>query len=68
MQVQVTATEVLPVGIEIGIKDDKIAQLGCSLDAGPDTTIVDAEGAYITPGWASAFSPDTCLIEMSNKT
>lgn len=47
---QVTATEVLPLGIEIGIKDGKIALLGYGLDAGPETTVVDAEGAYITPG------------------
>ncbi|KAL2283234.1 hypothetical protein FJTKL_10113 [Diaporthe vaccinii] len=46
----VTATEVLPLGIEIGVKDGKIALLGHGLDAGPDTIIVDAEGAYITPG------------------
>lgn len=50
---QVTANEVLPLGIEIGIKNGRIALLGCDLDAGPDTTIVDAEGAYITPGWVS---------------
>lgn len=50
IQSKVTATEVLPLGIEIGIKDGKIALLGCGLDAGPATTIVDAQGAYITPG------------------
>lgn len=55
---QVTATEVLPLGIEIGIKDGRIALLGYGLDAGPDTTIVDAEGAYITPGCVSCFAPD----------
>lgn len=46
----VTATEVLPLGIEIGIKDGKIALLGHGLDAGPKTVVIDAEGAYITPG------------------
>ncbi|ERS96483.1 dihydropyrimidinase [Sporothrix schenckii 1099-18] len=46
----VTATEVLPAGLEIGVRDGKIAVIGLGLDAGPDTEIVDAEGAYITPG------------------
>lgn len=55
---QVTATEVLSLGIEIGIKDGKIALLGCGLDAGPGTIIVDAEGAYITPGCVFCFVPD----------
>lgn len=46
----VTASEILPAGLEIGVKDGKIAVIGFGLDAGPDTEIVDAEGAYITPG------------------
>ncbi|CAK7200633.1 hypothetical protein SEUCBS139899_003331 [Sporothrix eucalyptigena] len=46
----VTAAEVLPAGLEIGVKNGKIAVIGLGLDAGPDTEIVDAEGAYITPG------------------
>ncbi|CAK7231043.1 hypothetical protein SCUCBS95973_007779 [Sporothrix curviconia] len=46
----VTAAEILPAGLEIGIKNGKIAAIGIALDAGPDTEIVDAEGAYITPG------------------
>lgn len=49
---QVTATDVLPLGLEIGIKDGRVACLGYGLDAGPDTAVVDAEGAYITPGYA----------------
>lgn len=53
---EVTATEVLPLGIEIGIKDGRIALLGCGLDVGPDTIIVDAEGAYITPGCVPCFA------------
>ena len=38
--------------MEIGVKDGKIAMIGAGLEAaaGPDTEIVDAEGAYITPG------------------
>ena len=40
----------MPAGLEIGVKDGKIAVIGLGLDAGPDTEIVDAEGAYITPG------------------
>lgn len=58
---QVTATEVLPLGVELGIKNGKIACLGSDLDAGPDTTVVDAEGAYITPGYA-VFDPVSFLL------
>ncbi|ROW15683.1 hypothetical protein VPNG_02150 [Cytospora leucostoma] len=46
----VSATEVLPLGVEIGIKDGKIACIGHGLDASTVTNIVDAGGAYITPG------------------
>ncbi|RDW71378.1 D-hydantoinase-1 [Coleophoma cylindrospora] len=46
----VTATEVLSLGIEIGIKDGKISCLGTSLPRDNDTEIIDAKGAYITPG------------------
>ncbi|KAI0015347.1 hypothetical protein F4780DRAFT_787076 [Xylariomycetidae sp. FL0641] len=46
----VTASEVLPLGIEIGVKDGKIARLGRDLEASAETQIVDAEGAYVTPG------------------
>ncbi|CAK7229974.1 hypothetical protein SBRCBS47491_007429 [Sporothrix bragantina] len=46
----VTAAEILPAGLEIGVKNGKIAVIGIDLDAGPDTEVVDAEGAYITPG------------------
>lgn len=47
---QVTASEVLSLGTEIGITDGKIRCLGYSLPRGPDTKIINAEGAYITPG------------------
>jgi len=47
---QVTASEVLPQGLEIGIKDGKIACLGLALPVTDNTQILDAEGAYITPG------------------
>lgn len=48
-----TATEVLSLGLDIGIKDGKIKCIGQGLEAGPETNVVDAEGAYITPGYAS---------------
>ncbi len=47
---QVTAAEILPAGLEIGVKDGKIAMIGRDLEAGSLTQVVDAEGAYITPG------------------
>ncbi|KAK4944379.1 hypothetical protein LTR10_016265 [Elasticomyces elasticus] len=47
---QVTATEVLQPGLSIGVKDGIIVAIALFLPAGPDTKIVDAEGAYVTPG------------------
>lgn len=38
------------MGIEIGIKDGRISCIGHGFEAGPETKVVDAEGAYITPG------------------
>ncbi|KAI9727044.1 MAG: hypothetical protein M1834_008512, partial [Cirrosporium novae-zelandiae] len=46
----VTSSEVLSPGLEIGIKDGKIMCIGLSLPSSPSTKIIDAEGAYITPG------------------
>ncbi|USP79389.1 Dihydropyrimidinase [Curvularia clavata] len=47
----VTANEVLPAGLDIGIRDGKIAALGYNLATGQaDAKVIDAEGAYITPG------------------
>ncbi|KAK8022689.1 dihydropyrimidinase [Apiospora rasikravindrae] len=46
----VTASEVLALGVELGVKDGKIHCIGQSLKAGPETEVVDAQGAYITPG------------------
>ncbi|KAI1615642.1 hypothetical protein EDD37DRAFT_497300 [Exophiala viscosa] len=46
----VTATEVLQPGLSIGVKDGIIVAVALFLPAGPDTKIVDAEGAYVTPG------------------
>ncbi|TVY29829.1 Dihydropyrimidinase [Lachnellula hyalina] len=46
----VTASEVLPLGIEIGIKDGKISCLGTSLPRDADTQVIDAKGGFITPG------------------
>ena len=45
-----TASEVLPEGLDIGIKDGKVACVGTDLPSGVDTQVVDAEGAYVTPG------------------
>ncbi|CZR53990.1 related to DAL1-Allantoinase [Phialocephala subalpina] len=46
----VTASDVLAPGIEIGIKDGKISCLGTSLPRDASTEIIDAKGAYVTPG------------------
>ncbi|KAH6658061.1 hypothetical protein BKA67DRAFT_557055 [Truncatella angustata] len=46
----VTAAEVLPLGVEIGVRGGKIECIGRRLAADSSTKVVDAEGAYITPG------------------
>ncbi|KAI0480177.1 hypothetical protein GGR56DRAFT_257547 [Xylariaceae sp. FL0804] len=46
----VTAAEVLPLGVEIGVKDGKIVCLGENLPSQAHTQLVDADGAYVTPG------------------
>ncbi|KAI9710960.1 MAG: hypothetical protein M1820_002397 [Bogoriella megaspora] len=46
----VTASEVLPTGQDIGIKDGKIVCIGSSLPQSQGTKVVDAQGGYITPG------------------
>lgn len=46
----VTASEVLPTPLSIAIKDTKITAIATSLPSSPSTTIIDAEGAYVTPG------------------
>ncbi|KXS97369.1 hypothetical protein AC578_9601 [Pseudocercospora eumusae] len=46
----VTASEVLPPNLEIGIKSGKISCIGTTLPTSSHTKILDAEGAYITPG------------------
>ena len=40
----------LQAGIEIGVKNGKIACLGTDLPSSSNTETIDAEGAYITPG------------------
>lgn len=45
-----TASDILHPGTEIGIKDGKISCLGVSLPISDTTQVIDAEGAYITPG------------------
>ncbi|KAL9073042.1 MAG: hypothetical protein Q9157_004882 [Trypethelium eluteriae] len=46
----VTAAEVHPPGLEIGVKNGKISCIGVGLPQGPNTKVIDAEGGYITPG------------------
>ncbi|KIW91629.1 uncharacterized protein Z519_07597 [Cladophialophora bantiana CBS 173.52] len=46
----VTATEILQPGLSIGIKSGQIVAIAFSLPADADTQIIDAEGAYVTPG------------------
>lgn len=46
----VTAAEVLPSGLSIGIKHGKISCIGLDLPIGSATQVIDAEGAYVTPG------------------
>ena len=45
-----TASEVLQPGLEIGVKDGKIVCIATSLPSAATSQIIDAEGAYITPG------------------
>ena len=47
---QVTAAEIFPPGLSIGVKDGKISCIASSLPSGPSTQVIDAEGAYVTPG------------------
>lgn len=64
-----TATEVLSLGLDIGIKDGKIKCIGQGLEAGPETFVVDAEGAYITPGYAiRSFSSGILLLGYARLT
>jgi dihydroorotase-like cyclic amidohydrolase len=42
--------EVLPLGVEIVVKAGRIFCLGISLERGPSTQVINAEGAYIAPG------------------
>ncbi|KAJ5557085.1 hypothetical protein N7494_001000 [Penicillium frequentans] len=46
----VTESGVLPAGQSIGISKGKISVIGYDLSEGPETKIIDAQGAYITPG------------------
>lgn len=48
--VQVTASEILPAGSQIGVKDGIIVCIGKDLPTSPDTKVIDCEGAYVTPG------------------
>jgi dihydropyrimidinase len=47
---KVTANEVLPGGLDIGIRDGKIAALGYNFAAQSNAEVIDAQGAYVTPG------------------
>ena len=46
----VTAAEILPQGLSIGIRSGKISCIGLDLPTGQETQVIDAEGAYVTPG------------------
>ncbi|CZT42275.1 related to DAL1-Allantoinase [Rhynchosporium secalis] len=46
----VTASDTLSLGVEIGIVGGKISCLGTSLPRDANTQIIDAKGAYVTPG------------------
>ncbi|KAK5110549.1 hypothetical protein LTR62_005741 [Meristemomyces frigidus] len=46
----VTASEILQPGLDIGIQAGKIICIGAGLPATANTEVLDAEGAYITPG------------------
>ncbi|KKY15888.1 putative amidohydrolase 1 [Phaeomoniella chlamydospora] len=46
----VTAAEILPAGLSIGVKDGKISCIASSLPVSSSTKIIDADGAYVTPG------------------
>jgi len=48
--IQVTATEVLAEGCQIGVKDGTIVCIGKNLPSSPNTKVIDCEGAYVTPG------------------
>jgi dihydropyrimidinase len=47
---QVTSAEVLQPGLDIGVKDGKIVCIGATLPSTANTQIIDAEGAFVTPG------------------
>lgn len=47
---QVTAAEILPAGLEVGVKQGKIACIATSLPVSSTTQVIDAEGGFITPG------------------
>ncbi|KAH7370592.1 hypothetical protein BKA65DRAFT_602851 [Rhexocercosporidium sp. MPI-PUGE-AT-0058] len=47
---QVTASDVLPLGVEIGITGGNISCLGTALPRDENAKIINAKGAYITPG------------------
>ncbi|VUC31693.1 unnamed protein product [Clonostachys rosea] len=47
----VTASEILPEGLQIGIKDGKIASIGRKLlRSDSSARVIDAAGGYVTPG------------------
>jgi dihydropyrimidinase len=46
----VTAAEILPPSLCIGVKDGKISCIGQSLPEGEKTQVIDVEGAFVTPG------------------
>lgn len=49
-----TAVEILPLGVEIGVKNGKISCLETSIERDSSTKVIDAKGGYITPGGADS--------------
>lgn len=47
---QVTAAEILPDALSIGVTAGKIACIAQTLQPSAHTKVIDAEGAYVTPG------------------
>lgn len=46
----VTASEILPDGLDLGVKNGRIAYIGLPLPNCDNVDIIDAAGAYVTPG------------------
>lgn len=58
----VTASEILPAGLDIGVKDGKIAYIGLPVSSIEASARIDAEGAFVTPGGVDSH----CHIDQGN--